>query len=122
MIQLFLKYIQAGAFLPGFLLQIYLPQEHHSEFEPDKAHSTVVGIICPLVEIGLTVTQHLGKARVLEALVAVAPLHCTNLFSLRKIVCLLFGLTVVPSDVHREAQCRASAAEPTWSYSLHDKR
>ena len=36
----------------------------HGEFEPDKAHSTVVGIICPpaLVEIGLTVTQNLGKA------------------------------------------------------------
>ena len=28
----------------------------------------------PLVEIGLTVTQNLGKARALEALVAVAPL------------------------------------------------
>ena len=58
MIELLLKYIQAGAFFPLILLQIYLPQERHSEFEPDKAHSTVVGIICPLVEIGLTVTQH----------------------------------------------------------------
>ena len=28
----------------------------------------------PLVEIGLTVTQNLGKGRALEALVAVAPL------------------------------------------------
>ena len=47
----------------------------HGEFEPDKAHSTVVGIICPLVEIGLTVTQNLDKARALEALVAVAALY-----------------------------------------------
>jgi hypothetical protein len=30
--------------------------------------------MCPLVEIGLTVTQILGKARALEALVAVAAL------------------------------------------------
>ena len=44
------------------------------EFKLDKAHSTVVGIICPLVEIGLTVTQNIGKAKALEALVAVAPL------------------------------------------------
>ena len=50
-------------------------QGRHGEFEPDKAHSTVVGTICPpLVEIGLTVTQNLGKASPLEALVAVAPL------------------------------------------------
>ena len=35
----------------------------------------MVGIICPLVEIGLTVTQNLGKALALEALVAVAPLQ-----------------------------------------------
>jgi hypothetical protein len=44
----------------------------HGEFEPDKAHSTVVGIISPpaLVEIGLTVTQNLGKAQAWEALIA----------------------------------------------------
>ena len=53
---------------------MYYIQGRHDEFEPDKAHSTVVGIICPLVEIGLTVTQNLGKARALEALVAVAAL------------------------------------------------
>ena len=46
----------------------------HRELEPDKAHSTVMGIICPLV-IELTVTQNLGKAQTLEALVAVTPLH-----------------------------------------------
>ena len=50
-------------------------QGRHGELEPDKAHSTVVGIIYPpLVEIGLGVTQNLGKARALEALVAVAAL------------------------------------------------
>ena len=38
--------------------------------------STVVVIICPVVEIGLTLTQNLGKARALEVLVAVAPLRC----------------------------------------------
>ena len=75
MIELLLKYIQAGAFFPLILLQIYLPQERHSEFEPDKAHSTVVGIICPLVEKGLTVTQHLGKATALAALAAMAALR-----------------------------------------------
>ena len=36
--------------------------------------SNLVGIICPLVEIGLTVTLNLGKAWALEALVAVVPL------------------------------------------------
>ena len=40
-------------------------QGGHVEFEPDKAHSIVVGII-PLVEIGLTVIQTLGKAQALE--------------------------------------------------------
>ena len=50
-------------------------QGRHGEFDPDKAHNTVVGIICPpLVEIGLTVTQNLGKARALKALVVVAAL------------------------------------------------
>ena len=44
-------------------------QGRHGEFEPDKAHNTA-----SLVEIGLTVTQNLGKARALEALVAVEPL------------------------------------------------
>ena len=43
-------------------------QGRQCEFEPIKAHSTVVGIICPLAEIGLTVTQNLGKALALEAL------------------------------------------------------
>ena len=53
-----------------------MPQGRHGEFEPDKAHSTVVGIICPpLVGIGLTVTKNLGKARALQALVAVAALR-----------------------------------------------
>ena len=48
-------------------------QGHYGQLEADKAHSTVAGIICPpaLVEIGLTVTQNLGKARTLEALVPV---------------------------------------------------
>ena len=34
-----------------------------------------------------------------------------------------FGLTVVPSDVHREAQCRAIAAEPRGPtlYTIRDK-
>ena len=54
-------------------------QGRHGEFEPDKAHSTVVGIIAPLVEVGLTVTQNLGKARALEALVAVAPLYIVTI-------------------------------------------
>jgi hypothetical protein len=44
-----------------------------AKFEPDKAHSTA-----PLVEIGLTVTQNLDKARALEALVAVAPLNIVS--------------------------------------------
>ena len=35
----------------------------------------MVGIICPLVEIGLIVTQNLDKAPALEALVALASLH-----------------------------------------------
>ena len=48
----------------------------HGEFEPDKAHSTVMGIICPpLVEIGLTVTRNLGKARASEALMTSASRH-----------------------------------------------
>ena len=52
----------------AMLLNINHTQGGHVEFEPDKAHSIVVGIICPppLVEIGLTVIQTLGKARALE--------------------------------------------------------
>ena len=56
-------------------------QGRHGEFEPDKSHITVLGIIWPMVDIGLTVTQNLGKARALEALVAVGPL-CTGYDSL----------------------------------------
>ena len=54
--------------------QIITQMSEHYQFEQDKAHSTVMGIICPMVEIGSTVTQNLGKARALEALVAVAPM------------------------------------------------
>ena len=53
--------------------QIITQMSEHYQCEQDKAHSTVMGIICPLV-IELTVTQNLGKAKTLEALVAVAPL------------------------------------------------
>ena len=55
--------------------------ERHGKFEPGKAHSTVMGIICPpLVKIGLTIIQNLGKARALEALLAVVPLIIVILF------------------------------------------
>ena len=54
---------------------MYISEQcRHGEFEADKAHSTLVGIISPLVDIGLTVSQNLGKALALEALVAVAAL------------------------------------------------
>ena len=56
-------------------------QGRRGEFEPDKAHSTVVGMP-PLVEIWLTVTQNLGKARALEALVDVAPLKGIHIISM----------------------------------------
>ena len=67
----------AGTFEAIFRVQHYRMclsrnwvQGRHGEFEQDKAHSTVVGIICPPpppVEIGLTVTQNLGKGWALEA-------------------------------------------------------
>ena len=60
------------------LFHTYLGRHH--ELEPDKAHSTVMGIICPLVDIGLTVTQNLGKAQALEALVAVESLYIVTCF------------------------------------------
>ena len=49
-------------------------QGRHGQFESDKAHSIVVGIICPPGWDRVNCNPNLGKARALEALVAVVPL------------------------------------------------
>ena len=59
---------------------LVLHQGYHGEFQPDKAQYSVRGIICPLFWIGLNDTQNLGKARALEALVAVEPLYIVTFF------------------------------------------
>ena len=52
----------------------HLVQGRHGEFEPDKAHSTVVGIICPPGSDRVNWSQNLDKAKALAALAAMAPL------------------------------------------------
>ena len=52
----------------------YTNQGHHGEFEPDKAQYSTPFFFWLVFLIGAFETQNLGKARALEALVAVAAL------------------------------------------------